>query len=179
MPPKQRHKNKQKLNRVITLLGIAGVLYYIVAGYDNYILYFGWTGYLIYGPIILGGLVLFRNFKGDYDHFFVNWFFRFIMSLFLCYVPANGIFLISNSLYIEDKPTKHTTVPLEKVVSNRVKNARILIKIKGETKFIYGYNKLLDGIKQDKPSDYNVSIRYKVGLFDTYYIESYSIYRKD
>jgi hypothetical protein len=165
------------MDRVILLGTISGILYLWFSKYDNLILYFGYTSYFIYAPMILSGLLLFRNFKGDYDQFFVNWFFRFIMSLMFFYVPTMILFTFLNSFYIQNKPIKFLTVPLEKTVSNKTKNARILVKIKDETKFIYGYTKELDEIAKDKPSTYKVALKYKVGLFGTYHIERYSIYK--
>lgn len=165
------------MDRVISLGTVSGILYLWFSKYDNLILYFGYTGYFIYAPMILLGLLLFRNFKGDYDQFFVNWFFRFIMSLMFFYVPTMILFVFLNSFYIQHKPVKFLTVPLEKAVSNKTKNARILVKIKDETKFIYGYTKELDELAKDKPSNYQVALKYKEGLFGTYHIESYSIYK--
>lgn len=176
---KNERKGKKKLDKVIFLGGISGVLYLGVSRYDNQILYFGYTGYLIYIPIIVAGLLLFRNFKGDYDQFFVNWFFRFMMSLMFFYVPAMTLFVFLNSLYVKDKPEKFLTVPLEKAISRRAKNARILVKIHGEMKAIYGYSRVLDNISKEKPSDYTVFMKYKEGLFDTYYVESYAIYKEE
>lgn len=172
-----RRRENKKLDRVITLGAIFGILYLWFSKYDNLNLYFGYTGYFIYAPIILIGLLLFRNFKDDDNHFLVNWFFRFIMSLMFCYVPAMILFVFLNSSYIQDKPVKFLTVPLKKAVSKKTNDARILVKIKDETKFIYGYTKELDEIAKDKPSNYKVSLKYKEGLFGTYHIESYSIYK--
>lgn len=171
---RRKTQSAKRLDKVIKLGAVSGVLYLWFMKYDGLILYFGWSGYLIYAPPILLGLSIFRKFKGDYDSFWVNWFFRFVMSLLFFYVPTMLLFVGLNFWYASHQKEKTKMVSLLKVVSRKTSNAKIRVHVNGENQFIYGYKPELDEIKHQDYFNHPVRLNFKEGLFGTYVVTGYS-----
>jgi len=163
---------KKRVQRELSLALIGSLLYGIINRFNEQILYPGWLEYYIYIPIIiLGVVVLGRNKKDSIDPFVLFWLFRFILSVFLFYVPAMCLFVIGNHLYTRNS---HPKTQFIQHVENH--GNLIIFELAGERVKYRG--KTL----QPHLNDYHAHTKwggkfiYNDGLFGTYVVQRFELH---
>lgn len=159
---------KKRLDREIFWAMIGCLLYLIVSRFNNQILYLGSSNESIYIPIIIIGVIVLSRQKNTTKHFVVYWFFRFVLSFSLFYVPAMCLFVIGNHLYTRNSHPKtkiiqhvenHGTVVIFELAGERV-------KYRGEITTTYLNN-------NQSHKNFSGKLIYNEGLLGTYIVDRF------
>lgn len=165
-------------NDIYTWGAVSASMYLFFTKYIDSILYPNYTGIIIFLPVIIIGFLILNKKTYSKEYKIVDYFFKFVFSLFLFYVPSLLLFTGINISLSESNQTKSKQVELTKIVSNSVKNARIIIKMDNETYFIYGYSPIYEKYKYTPLEKLTTVLYYKEGLFGTKIVQKTIIYEK-
>ena len=173
-------KSDLKSNKTIILLILMIVLYFFYMKSKDLILNFpSWIYYTIF---IISVIVLLTNFytkqikNKNFDRFQIltNVIQRIILSWFI-----SGIILIPFNYFLifSVKNNNSLSKKCEIInVSTYTKNRCIFYKLDNQTNVLYGYIPIMEEINENKKfENYNLILRVKKGLFNTYLMEDWNI----
>jgi hypothetical protein len=122
---------------------------------------------MIYLPVIVIGFYFLSSKVYIKEFKIADYFFKFILSLVFFYIPSLLLFTVINLNLSKENQVKRKEVKLTKIVSYRVKNAKVIIEMENKTYFIYGYSPTYEKYKTTPIKNLQSFLYYKEGLFGT------------
>lgn len=161
---------KKRFQRELFLATIGAFLYLIISRFNDQILYLGTSNEAIYIPVIIVGVIVLSRNKNTTEHFIVFWFFRFMLSFSLFYVPTMCLLIIGNQLYTMNAPPKTKNI-------QHVKNLGgvLVFELEGE-RIIYRGKIIEPHLNVDqRHKKFSGKLVYKEGLLGTYVADRFEL----